>query len=117
MSSENLKSARKAFAAFEKIMGDEAAIQHLEEALDHVQVVFKDHNSTTIDRSEARNLVNAYRMKLIRRIRQITSESGTFDSDFYVHWGDLVSSFEEYGFDDDEELKKLKVELFHHACS
>ncbi len=117
MSSENPESARNAFAAFEESMGDEAAMQHLEEALDHVRVVFKDHNSTTNDRSVARNLVNAYRMKLIRRIRKITSDSGSFDSDFYVHWGDLVSSFEEYGFDDDEELKKLKVELFHHAFS
>ncbi len=117
MSSENSESARNAFAAFEESMGDEAAIQHLEEALDLVQVVFEDDNYTTNDRSVARNLVNAYRMKLIRRIRQITSDSVTFDSDFYVHWGDLVSSFEEYGFDDDEELKKLKSELLRHAFS
>lgn len=117
MSSENLKSATRAFAAFEESMGDDAAIQHLEEALDLVQAVIEDDNSNTYDKVEARNLVDAYRMKLIRRIRQITSDSVTFDSDFYVHWGDLVSSFEEYGFDEDEELKKLKSELFRHALS
>ncbi len=117
MSSENPESASIAFAAFEESMGDEAAIQHLEEALDLVQAVIEDDNSNTDDKVVARNLVDAYRMKLITRIRQITSDSVTFDSDFYMHWGDLVSSFEEYGFDDDEELKKLKVELFHHAFS
>ncbi len=117
MSNENLKSARNAFAAFEESMGDDAAIQHLEEALGHVQVVFKDRNSTTNDKSVVRNFVNSHRINLIREIKQIISESGTFDPDFYVHWGDLVSCFEEYGFDDDEELRKLKVELFHHACS
>ncbi len=117
MSNENLKSARNAFAAFEESMGDDAAIQHLEEALGLVQVVFKDRNSITNDKSVVRNFVNSHRINLIREIKQIISESGTFDPDFYVHWGDLVSCFEEYAFDDDEELKKLKVELFHHACS
>ncbi len=117
MSSENLESARNVFAAFEESMGDEAAIQHLEEALDLVLAVIEHDNSTTNDRSEAQNLVDSHRMKLIRRIRQILSDSVTFVPDFYVHWGDLVSSFEEYGFDDDEELKKMKGELFRHALS
>jgi len=117
MSSDYLESARRAFVAFEESMGDEAAIEHLEEALDLVKAVIENHNSTTNERSVVRNLVNSHRINLIREIKQIISESGTFDPDFYVHWGDLVSSFEEYRFDDDEELKKLKVELFHHACS
>ncbi len=117
MSSENPESARRTFTAFEESMGDDAAIQHLEEALDLVQAVIEDDNSNTDDKVVARNLVNAYRMKLIRRIRHILSDSVTFVSDFYMHWGDLVSCFEEYGFDDDEELKKLKGERFRHALS
>jgi len=108
---KQLVDARAALSEAEADLGNAQMLNRFKHGIDLLaDVIFGDYDE--IHKNIANRLVTSYRSRVVEKAKAILSEADSQDLDSLAHWGKIMETFTDAGFDDEPELTSCKRQMF-----
>lgn len=111
MTLDSLQEILEKFEAYEKVIDEVEAVDHLREALELVLDLLSDDAEDPNTKRKAKNLALTYRKPIIEKARSLGLDRGSHEFDLYGHWLALAQEYVNAGFGEDSEFKPICTAL------
>ena len=106
-----LVEARISLKKLEENFGDPERLSYLKQGISLLgDVIMGD--CAQVHKDRANKMVFTYRNRILSEVKGVLSNADSCDMDSLNHWHNTMAVFSDAGFDDDQEFRSCKEQLF-----